>query len=536
MNVGYVYFALCLFAASIHVSEDEKFFWGVCVLVTWALWPQRSHRFALPLWAAALGLAIAGAYFGQRGLGHLQSYISNLNPPWLSAYGRHRFDAASSRTELGSIGRIKASAKIVIRLQTGRAQPPPLLREASYPNFKGKTWYIEAPEKRAFDEIKSETNETTYVLIKGKTNASSAQIACYLPGRKALLPLPGASGRLENLLAISLKRNNFGAVLDEGPGLVIFNALYGPGAILDSAPDNNDDLSIPGPERTALDRIAAELRLDEQSPAQKLKTITGFFTREFTYSTWQKLEPGADTNQTALARFLLRTRKGHCEYFATAGVLLLRRAGLPTRYAVGYAVHEPSGAGSYVVRQRDAHAWCLVWDAAAQTWHDMDFTPGSWVAAEAQGESIFQGFSDAWSRVVFEFSKFRWGQSQVRQYILWALVPILGTLLFQIIVRTRRHKQVRNKGLPAGADWPGLDSEFFLLERKLAGRGLCRQPSESLAEWLERACTEPALSELRDTLEALLTLHYRYRFDPFGLNDDERQELRREALVCVQRL
>src|SRR5215831_15394268 len=51
VNIGYFYFALCLFAASIHVSEDEKFFWGVCVLMTWALWPQRSRRFAFPLWA-----------------------------------------------------------------------------------------------------------------------------------------------------------------------------------------------------------------------------------------------------------------------------------------------------------------------------------------------------------------------------------------------------------------------------------------------------------------------------------------------------
>jgi hypothetical protein len=202
---------------------------------------------------------------------------------------------------------------------------------------------------------------------------------------------------------------------------------------------------------------------------------------------------------------------------------------------VGYAVHEPSGLRDYVVRQRDAHAWCLAWDAATQTWRDMDFTPGSWIGAEMESASIFQGLSDAWSRVVFEFSKFRWGQSQVRQYILWALVPILGILLFQIIIRVRRHKR-GHAGKQSLNDWPGLDSEFFLLERKLAGRGLRRQSSESLAEWLERACTEPALFELRHSLEALLSLHYRYRFDPFGLSSEERQELKREALACVQRL
>ena len=536
VNVSYIYFALCLFAASIHVSEDEKFFWGVCVLVTWALWPQRSRRFALPFWAAVLALAILGSYYGQRGLGHLQSYISNLNPPWLSGYGRHRFDAAMSRTELGTIGRIKTSEKIVIRLQTGNSPPPSLLREASYPNFRGKTWYIEAPEKRLFDEIKSETNETTYVLVKGKTNSSSAQIACYLTGRKALLPLPSASGRLENLMAFTLKRNTFGALLDEGPGLVIFNALYGPGPILDSAPETNDDLSIPGLERPVLDQVAAELRLDEQSPAQRLKSISDFFSSHFAYSTWQKLDAAVGTNETALGRFLLRTRKGHCEYFATAGVLLLRRAGFPARYAVGYAVHEPSGVSGYVVRQRDAHAWCLLWDPVVRTWRDMDFTPGIWFEAEAQGSSIFRGLSDAWSRLVFEFSKFRWGQSHLRQYILWALVPILGALLFQIIARTRRHKRIREQNQGLSPEWPGLDSEFFLLERKLAGRGLGRQEDESLVEWLERARSEPALSGLRTTLEELLSLHYRYRFDPFGLSGDERQELRREAMACVQRL
>jgi hypothetical protein len=32
-----------------------------------------------------------------------------------------------------------------------------------------------------------------------------------------------------------------------------------------------------------------------------------------------------------------------------------------------------------------------------------------------------QFLSDCWSRVVFEFAKFRWGQTHLRQYFLWAL-------------------------------------------------------------------------------------------------------------------
>ncbi|MBT8330725.1 MAG: transglutaminase-like domain-containing protein, partial [Deltaproteobacteria bacterium] len=39
-----------------------------------------------------------------------------------------------------------------------------------------------------------------------------------------------------------------------------------------------------------------------------------------------------------IENFLTRSRSGHCEYFATATVLLLRQAGIPARYARGYSV------------------------------------------------------------------------------------------------------------------------------------------------------------------------------------------------------
>ena len=116
-----------------------------------------------------------------------------------------------------------------------------------------------------------------------------------------------------------------------------------------------------------------------------LHTLSAFFQDKdkFSYSTWQGLEKLASTNETPLSRFLLRTRSGHCEYFATATVLLLRQLGIPARYAVGYAVHEASGR-QYVVRQRDAHAWCLVWNPTSETWQDFDTTPASWVAGRGR--------------------------------------------------------------------------------------------------------------------------------------------------------
>jgi hypothetical protein len=248
---------------------------------------------------------------------------------------------------------------------------------------------------------------------------------------------------------------------------------------------------------------------------------------------WQDRDRSSNTNETPLSRFLLHSRSGHCEYFATATVLLLRELGFSARYAVGYAVHEASG-NKYVVRQRDAHAWCLVWNDDQQLWQDFDTTPGTWVQAESQRASSLQFLSDIWSRLGFEFSKLRWGQYRVRQYLLWSMAPMLALLLFQIIFRRRR--RARGSAQRTSFFWPGLDSEFYQLEQRLTASGLRRQTGEPLSGWLARAQAEPAVQVVQQPLQELLRLHYRYRFDPQGLSRAERQRLRHQAKACIRGL
>jgi hypothetical protein len=135
---------------------------------------------------------------------------------------------------------------------------------------------------------------------------------------------------------------------------------------------------------------------------------------------------------------------------------------------------------------------------------------------------------------MFEFSKFRWGQSHLRQYILWALVPILALLLFQIVFRSGKRRRAEGlKGAPTNVNRHGLDSEFYQLESALAKRGLVRYPSEPSSVWLQRIAKESELFEFRESLLTLLKLHYRYRFDPKGLSDHERGLLRREVGFCL---
>lgn len=534
VNVGYAYFALCLFAASVHPAGDLGFFWGLCVLLTWALVAHRSRRFHFVVWGLALVAALGLGYLGQVGFSQLQGYFDNLNSTWFFRFSRGRFDARETRTFLGQIGRVQTSGRIVVRLEAPpETSPPALLREASYSTYRDYSWYSDL-QSSSFGYV-AETNNA-WLLLPAKTNRTRVNIACSLPGGTGLLPLPEGSGRLEHLSAFVVQKNDFGAVLAQGPGLVVFDAFYGPGPTIDSAANPDQDQAVPPREVAALEQVIEEGQLKGKTRVETLRGVQRFFLEKFSYSIYQQRPRSSRTNETALTRFLLRSRSGHCEYFATATVLLLRQLGIPARYAVGYAVHERSSGRKFVVRQRDAHAWCLVWNPDRQVWEDFDTTPASWFETEGRRAAKLQFLSDFWSRVGFEFSKFRWGQTRLRQYILWALLPILALLLYQIITRARRHRRpASGPSLARRLDWPGLDSEFYQLERTMTARGLPREPGEPLTEWLQRATDDPGLADARAPLTRLLRLHYRYRFDPHGLAAEDRETLRNQVREFLER-
>jgi len=60
--------------------------------------------------------------------------------------------------------------------------------------------------------------------------------------------------------------------------------------------------------------------------------------------------------------FLFNTRRGFCEHYASAFVVLMRAADIPARVVVGYQGGARNEQERYVsVRQQDAHAWAEVW-------------------------------------------------------------------------------------------------------------------------------------------------------------------------------
>ena len=530
LNVAWPYFALCVLATS---AANQKSIWfsvGLAALLGWALWAMRPRSFSVTSWAACLVAVIGLGFAAQVGMRSLQQLMRQLDSAIVARFANsgRGFEPKESRTAIGSLGRLKLSGSIVLRVEA-EGTPPSLLREASYKLFRSPYW---AAPKQDFFALTSEGDLSTWRLLTNKPVRKAVTVSTFLSGGQGLLAVPHGVATLEELLADQLGTNKLGVLnVTEGPGFVRYRALYDEGESIDTLPDS-DDRDVPANERALIARVAEELGLANMTPEQALKAVAGYFARNFSYTTWLGERRWRRSNDTPLAEFLLKTRTGHCEYFATATVLLLRAAGVPTRYAVGYSVQEKKG-DEWVVRERHAHAWCLAWVDGA--WRDVDNTPGSWSAMEATRASAWERISDAWSKAWFGFSKWRWGKGEWRRYLIWVLVPLIGLAAWRLMSQKQWSRAGPKTSTRVGAvKRLGLDSEFYLIERRLIELGLERRDGETLSAWLTRISRESA-RDMADT-RPLLTLHYQLRFDPAGLAPDERERLKKESALWVGRM
>lgn len=114
-------------------------------------------------------------------------------------------------------------------------------------------------------------------------------------------------------------------------------------------------LQLPTAFDARIGDLAAEVSRGATSALERAATLEHFLRHAYHY-TLDTLSPAQP--RTSLASFLFETRRGHCEYFATALAVMLRTQGIPSRLATGFvAANYNPLTGYYEVRALDAHAW-----------------------------------------------------------------------------------------------------------------------------------------------------------------------------------
>ncbi|MDR2112715.1 MAG: DUF3488 and transglutaminase-like domain-containing protein, partial [Candidatus Accumulibacter sp.] len=129
-------------------------------------------------------------------------------------------------------------------------------------------------------------------------------------------------------------------------------------------------LSLPRKPNPRTRELAETWRRDLADPERISAAALRFFREEKFFYTLQPPELGAN----AVDEFLFGTRRGFCEHYASAYVVLMRAAGIPARVVAGYQGGEFNPVdGSLTVRQSDAHAWAEIW-LEGQGWKRVDPT------------------------------------------------------------------------------------------------------------------------------------------------------------------
>lgn len=118
--------------------------------------------------------------------------------------------------------------------------------------------------------------------------------------------------------------------------------------------------------------------------------------------------PMPTEGQNLVDAFLFEWQRGHCEYFATAMVLLLRSQGIPARIVNGFLGGDYNEIGQYyAVRQANAHSWVEV-HFPGTGWVQFDPTPAGPVEAGPRGwfrraSLLLDSARLAWFRWVIEY-------------------------------------------------------------------------------------------------------------------------------------
>ncbi len=180
---------------------------------------------------------------------------------------------------------------------------------------------------------------------------------------------------------------------------------------------------FPGLAATAK-RAIAEAGVAQAGPLEQALALEQHFSESGLYQYSLTLNSPRDQKLDPIEDFVVNHRTGHCEYFASALVMMLRSRGIPARMVLGYRGGDFNTIGEYYqVRQKHAHAWVEAlldpgiapeWELAGPpsgggTWYRLDPTPSSDVATTASTE---QGIAHRMVQT-FDYIELLW-----RDYVL----------------------------------------------------------------------------------------------------------------------
>jgi transglutaminase-like putative cysteine protease len=332
----------------------------------------------MTLVASALSVVLALALFVT--LPRLRSSVitgSSVAPLLASA-------GFSQRVELGDLGRIRQDPTLAMRVETLEGKAPPAgqayFRGLAFDTFDGRSWSIVPPSRH----LVAGSAEGGVSFGRESDRVNLVQRIVREPVDSGVLFGVGEPRRLQGTVR-RLERDSSGGLYASGQAheRVRYTLASQQRSWRDE--DLSKDRSVQegreadrhlqlpplSPEVAALARrITASARSD----AERARAIESHLARTGRYTDTPPAL-GADGQRSPIEDFLLGGLAGHCEYFASAMVVLAREVGLHARLVNGFAGGQENRIGGFLELTRsDAHTWVEIHFARAG-WVRYDPTP-----------------------------------------------------------------------------------------------------------------------------------------------------------------
>jgi transglutaminase-like putative cysteine protease len=294
-----------------------------------------------------------------------------------------KFSGFSENVTLGQIGQLKMTDGIVMRVRVDETQPLRELRwrGVALDEFTGLGWR-KSPQARQLDVIvekggffKVDTTEalhrlTTQTFFLEPLESPVLFAAPRVVALQGDLPFV----RVDEEGSVQSRRHDFERLMYK--------------ALSDTTEPRMDQLrndlrplpvsyyrylQVPDRLDPRIGPLATSIMLhaNANNRYDAAKAIESYLQREYAYSLDMKAS-GPDP----VADFLFNVKAGHCEYFASAMVMLLRTHGIASRLVNGFVSGEYNDAAdAYTVRQFDAHSWVEVYFPETGAWVTFDPTP-----------------------------------------------------------------------------------------------------------------------------------------------------------------
>ena len=253
---------------------------------------------------------------------------------------------ASDRVDLQSFGAAKQSDRVILRIESHPALEPSeelRLREAVFTDYQDGVW----------------TRDPRVGTRRGESSAHRPGMAAGRPAAvvtvdlnvvgQGFLFLPYGAGevRMERGRAMELPDGVMQVASTRGP--VRYETDVARSGARGAGRGSISIADVPG----EIQKYAFELTGDLDDPRAIAARIEQHFAKNFLYT----LDPPKGRGDPVV-HFLLRSKAGHCEFFASAAAMMLASRGIPARLVTGsYGGEEGLLSRSVVVRAQNLHAW-----------------------------------------------------------------------------------------------------------------------------------------------------------------------------------